>query len=423
MKNSVFDIRKKIFLAAVTAGAAIMPWHAAYADTNESLDIETASESSTLDIEASTLDIVYNAFEAGGDTLEIAYNAFEAEADTHEIIYSAFEAETGTLEDEADAAETQSTIEESQTEVSEYIVETTSESSLIGSGSSFGILQEERFDNLDQEPLLNGGEVRFLANLGSSAQQLSAVFKSSDGSLLVVDGGQAADTEHLVSTIKELGGKVDAWLITHPHSDHVGALTSILSSGRDDITIDAIYYNFFEQSWYSEFDPDESGTVYKLREAFNDAGETKLNGSMGRGDEVIISDAMSFKVLNDPLSTSGIYAGNSAGLLYDINIDGKHFIILGDMSEEAGDTLMEAGILDGITCDFVQIAHHGQTGVSDAFYNALNPSYCIWPTNSYIYNAVGSSLSGLGTTKTKLCISKLKVKSNFVTLGRDVIIK
>lgn len=300
-------------------------------------------------------------------------------------------------------------------------------SALAGTGSSLSTggfsLQGECYNNLDSDPLLSGGEVRFLANTGGEAQQLSAVFKSSDGRVIVVDGGQEADTEHLVGVIKEFGGRVDAWLITHPQTDHVSALNKILKDNRSEISIDGIYYNFLEQSWYDENDPDECGMVRMLRKNLAQYDQSKLHSDITRGTEVTLSGSLSFRVLNAPQKSTGIFAGNSSGIMYDIKLNGKHFIILGDMARQVGDKLMSEGVLDGISCDFVQISHHGQTGVSDEFYNKLNPSYCIWPTNDHIYNAVSVNNSGLETTKTKICISKLKVKKNFVTLGKDVIIK
>lgn len=41
--------------------------------------------------------------------------------------------------------------------------------------------------------------------------------------MIVVDGGRDVDAPHLIEVIQELGGHVDVWLLTHPHSDHVGA--------------------------------------------------------------------------------------------------------------------------------------------------------------------------------------------------------
>lgn len=76
--------------------------------------------------------------------------------------------------------------------------------------------------------------------LGSTtgAQNLSIVIKSPHGKLIVVDGGWEADATKLSELILQQGGEVDAWLITHPHEDHVGALCAILNDTGRKIKID-----------------------------------------------------------------------------------------------------------------------------------------------------------------------------------------
>ena len=49
------------------------------------------------------------------------------------------------------------------------------------------------------------------------------------GQLIVVDGGWTEDADFVRQTIKEMGGKVDAWILTHPHQDHIGAFNAIYS--------------------------------------------------------------------------------------------------------------------------------------------------------------------------------------------------
>lgn len=75
----------------------------------------------------------------------------------------------------------------------------------------------------------------------TGAQNLSIVIKSPHGKLIVIDGGWEADATKLSELILQQGGKVDAWLITHPHEDHVGALCTILNDTARKIKIDKIY--------------------------------------------------------------------------------------------------------------------------------------------------------------------------------------
>lgn len=298
-------------------------------------------------------------------------------------------------------------------------------------------LQNVRKDNDDEAPVLKGGTVKFLKNEASSTQQLSAVFKASDGHVIVVDGGLREDAEHLLRTIAELGGHVDSWLITHPHSDHAGGLTAILESASIDaatgqtvvsygdslITVDDYYYSLFDGSWYEINDPNEYGSVKGLCNALLKVPHYRKYDGLSAGTTISLSEHLSFKIVNEAMSIPGSYAGNAAGIIYDIDIEGMHFLMLGDMSAEGGDRILRAGLLDRISYDYVQMAHHGQGGVDWSFYEALSPKYCIWPTNAYIFYADESSPI-LATASTRACISSLSsVRANYVTVDGDVMIR
>lgn len=280
----------------------------------------------------------------------------------------------------------------------------------------------EKVTNLGEEPLLSGGEIRFLENRATNAQQLSGVVKSADGRVVVIDGGQEADAEHLISTIREMGGVVDAWLVTHPQTDHVGGLYAVLKDHRQDIDIRGIYYHFFDQSWYDTVDPDEAGMVSVLREQLATVDPARLHDDIGAGTVIPLSEGMVITVLNSPVQSSDSYAVNSSGLMYDILIDGKHLVILGDMGREVGDRLMRGEAISGLKADFVQMSHHGQDGVSEGFYRMLEPTYCIWPTTEWIYHVEGTD-TRLRTMLTKSWISGMNVAANFLTIGGDVIIR
>ena len=62
------------------------------------------------------------------------------------------------------------------------------------------------------------------------------LFVTEQGKVAVFDGGAEADTHALGEQIMMLGGHVDAWFITHFHSDHVGAVVGVLR--EYDLTVD-----------------------------------------------------------------------------------------------------------------------------------------------------------------------------------------
>ncbi len=67
--------------------------------------------------------------------------------------------------------------------------------------------------------ILGGAELTLLAP-ATQSQNLSCVIQTKAGSLIVVDGGLREDAPHLIETIKAKGGRVSAWLITHPQRSY-----------------------------------------------------------------------------------------------------------------------------------------------------------------------------------------------------------
>ena len=59
-----------------------------------------------------------------------------------------------------------------------------------------------------------------------------------------MDGGMNDETLFLRGFIAALGNEVEAWFTSHPHNDHVGALTKILQK-PDGMKINKVYHSRF----------------------------------------------------------------------------------------------------------------------------------------------------------------------------------
>lgn len=348
-----------------------------------------------------------------------------------------------------------------------------------------------RTDNSDEAPVFSGGEIRFLANTATDQQQLCGIFRSSDGRVLVVDGGVAENAPRLLSVLKEFGGRVDAWLITHPQDDHVGALDEILRNHAGEVDIQNVYFHFNETEWYAETAPEDVPAVTSLLEALKTLPAERLHGftessrnksrryaksplpednanltdgagtdadqaaspsvaeasassnapaiirtyeqssadnaasypaPIGQGDVISLSSCLSFRVMNDPLRTTGSYAVNNSSIMYDIEMDGKHIIVLGDMGPDSGDLLLPNLLLTKPQADYVVMAHHGQNGVKENFYRALNPKACIWSSPEWLFNAAPTHRK-LKTSDTKSWINAMGITKNYCTKDGDVILR
>lgn len=259
--------------------------------------------------------------------------------------------------------------------------------------------------------------------LGSTtgAQNLSIVIKSPHGKLIVIDGGWEADADNLSSLILQQGGKVDAWLITHPHEDHVGALCAILNDTARKIKIDKIYCSLATPDWYRQVSPTGAGIADQLLSAFTKLPVGTVTNNIGRGTEINIDD-VNIRVLNN----RGVYTYNgvnNSSLVYKIGVSGQSILILGDLAYDGGKDLIKTCTAAELKSDIVQMAHHGQQGVDQDVYALIAPTTCLWPSPAWLWNndnggGVGSG--PWGTLTTRAWMDALGVKDNRSLKDGDV---
>lgn len=256
------------------------------------------------------------------------------------------------------------------------------------------------------------------------AQMLSAILQSESGATVVIDGGWEEDGDALVEAIKSKGGHVDAWLLTHPHSDHVGAFRYILENRRDEISIDKIYYSFAPLEWYEEVEPEEAGRVAgRLMEQLSGLPEDMVCDSIGKGYEINVGD-LTITVLNDRYKLSSDPVNNSS-IAYLAEVEGERILFLGDMGYDGGFQLLkDAG--KNIKADIVQMAHHGQNGVDKKVYRAISPRVCLWPTPRWLWDndaGQGYDSGSWRTLETRAWMKSMGVKENYCTKDGDIVLQ
>ena len=84
----------------------------------------------------------------------------------------------------------------------------------------------------------------------SGSQGMSYTFKNAKtGSYVVIDGGWPEDAAVLRQEIADNGGVVDAWFLSHYHSDHISAFNEIYANPGD-IQIKEIYVSPFNYDYF-----------------------------------------------------------------------------------------------------------------------------------------------------------------------------
>lgn len=194
--------------------------------------------------------------------------------------------------------------------------------------------------------------------------------------LIVIDGGWAENADAVRNIIKKYGGTVNAWILSHPHRDHVGAFNQIYAD-PDGITIEQIYDNGFDYDFIeSAGEPYDDITVMEDYYALTkDAGNVT---HLKRGD-VFFLRGLTFSVLNayDDIVLNNVGGEkdyqNNASLLLRVDSAHNSMLFCSDIKYDMNDLLLsEYG--DAISCDYVQTGHHGNWSFSEEFYRTTGAS-------------------------------------------------
>lgn len=219
-------------------------------------------------------------------------------------------------------------------------------------------------------------------------QNQAQIIQTEDGRILVIDGGHYGESEALLAYLRTLTGMavphIDAWLLTHPHEDHIEAFFDVIEKYPDAVTIDKIYYNFPSAQFCGNYGDKgaskTAATFYSLLPRFV---EKAVICSVG---DVYDVGAAHIEILYspDPYITQNVC--NNTSVVYKITLGGKVLLILGDCGVEAGERILARFGAEGVKCDVCQMAHHGQNGVSRAFYEAARPELCIWCAPDWLWD-------------------------------------
>lgn len=246
------------------------------------------------------------------------------------------------------------------------------------------------------------------------AQMMSYVVRSIGGRLIVIDGGRDSDASYLKDFIRARGSRVEAWFVTHAHDDHVGALTDILRK-PDGITIDALYASLPESAWMKEMcDPAEWSGYQALMTTVTQSGHAFISPSLG---ETLTIDGIAIAVLglcNPEFRKNPL---NNSSMVLRFSDSRKSVLFLGDLGFEGGEKLLSGPMAERLPSMYVQMAHHGQNGVGEAFYQKVAPMYCLWPTPRWLWDNDSGKGKGSGhwrTEEVRQWMERLSIRRHFV---------
>lgn len=242
----------------------------------------------------------------------------------------------------------------------------------------------------------------------------SYVLLTDNGRVVVMDGGVAEETSYLRGFLAALGNEVEAWFISHPHADHMGALREILKTPGD-VRVKRIYHSRFSESLIDA----EPGSSKDAREfyALLDKGVFPVTDLREAGKEMHI-DGLDLKILgvtNEEFRTNPY---NNSSMIIRASDRRKSVVFLADAGVECGNKALNGPYRKELDCDYMQMAHHGQQGCDENFYRTVQFRACLWPTPLWVWNndaGKGINTAHLKTFDTRRWMDEKGIREHHVS--------
>lgn len=182
-----------------------------------------------------------------------------------------------------------------------------------------------------------------------------------DGRFMLIDSGENYYCDSVEKKLESSGcDKIDFLVITHPHTDHMGGMSSIIS----DFDIGEIYMPYAVT---------DTRAYENLLESINDKG--LMVNTAKAGEKISISDEILCEFLA-PVSKSYDELNNYSAVL-KVSYNDSSFLFTGDAEELSENEMLERSYSE-LDCDVLKVGHHGSKYSSgNAFLDAVSPDYAV----------------------------------------------
>ncbi len=249
------------------------------------------------------------------------------------------------------------------------------------------------------------GAIRFVQvgidRVGESDNPLngmSHVARLADGSALIVDGGHN-NTKNIENLYRILGKldiakddagryRIAAWVITHAHSDHIGAPTQFIKKYGAQTTLENVVYHFCTDASVAGSNQTSIGTfLAAVREAYPEVNHIVPHA----GIQYYIGNATISMIYAPELIYSEKYKlayYNDTSLVFRLGVGDTAVFEMGDAGNAACEIISAIYEPTALASSILQITHHGLYTEADSGHG--------WRFVKKVYEATGADLAIVG---------------------------
>lgn len=195
-----------------------------------------------------------------------------------------------------------------------------------------------------------------------------------DGEAMIIDGGEASQSDKVFSTLKSLGvSELKFAVATHPHDDHTGGLAAAFYACKvRELLTPTTTHSTIRHDLLLE--RSSKTTIPRTGDTYT------LGGSL----ITVLSDGSSYNDIND------------LSIVLRIDYGEKSFLFTGDASRTVELDMIRAG---GIDVDVLKVSHHGSnTATCKEYVNAVSPSVSVISCSSEYSNPSKEVMERLATS-------------------------
>lgn len=238
----------------------------------------------------------------------------------------------------------------------------------------------------------------------------SYLIKTPNDKIVLIDGGNTRYMKdaYLPFAIRAVLGlnendyfEIEAWFISHAHDDHYGEFIMMMReyTQESNYKVNNFYFDFpdFESGKYG-FRDYNLESIRELKDSFQkyatvngietedyfaDLNGAVINAKSVKEGLVINIDGVDFEIMQTWSEEDDQVNGNSTVIRVSYN-GSKTCLFLNDLSEGSGMRFLNKYGAK-LKSDIVQLAHHGQAGVTKEVYDAIDAELRLWPIPSWVW--------------------------------------